>query len=106
MVDVPPRAVAAMVVDVLLPAVVGTVAAMAVHVPLPVAAAMVEVATAVDALRAVRKRRTLGETITISAADPLNLVGIVLPGPGVPALGANAVTYVDGVPEQAVRALA
>jgi ATP-dependent Lhr-like helicase len=61
---------------------------------------------AVDALRAVRKQKTVGETITISAADPLNLVGIVVPGPGVPALGANAVTYVDGVPEQVTRALA
>jgi ATP-dependent Lhr-like helicase len=61
---------------------------------------------AVDALRAVRKQKAMGETITISAADPLNLVGIVLPGPGVPALGANAVTFVDGVPEQATPALA
>ncbi|WP_338200916.1 hypothetical protein [Candidatus Nephthysia bennettiae] len=61
---------------------------------------------AVDALRAVRKQKTTGETIRISAADPLNLVGIVVPGPGVTALGANAVTYVDGVPEQAARALA
>jgi ATP-dependent Lhr-like helicase len=56
---------------------------------------------AVDALRAVRKQERGGETITISAADPLNLVGIVLPGPRVPALGGNTVTYVDGVPEGA-----
>jgi ATP-dependent Lhr-like helicase len=53
---------------------------------------------AVDALRAVRKQARFGETVTISAADPLNLIGIVLPGPRVPALGANTVTYVDGVP--------
>jgi ATP-dependent helicase Lhr and Lhr-like helicase len=56
---------------------------------------------ALDALRAVRKQERGGETITVSAADPLNLVGIVLPGPRVPALGGNAVTYVDGVPESA-----
>jgi ATP-dependent Lhr-like helicase len=56
---------------------------------------------AVDALRAVRKQERGGETITISAADPLNLVGIVLPGPRVPALGGNTVTYVDGVPDGA-----
>jgi ATP-dependent Lhr-like helicase len=61
---------------------------------------------AVDALRAVRKLKPVGEIITISAADPLNLVGIVLPGPGVPALGANAVTYVDGVVEEATPVIA
>jgi ATP-dependent Lhr-like helicase len=61
---------------------------------------------AVDALRAVRKQKRNGEIITISAADPLNLAGIVLPGPGVPALGGNTVTYVDGVPPEATPALA
>ena len=54
---------------------------------------------AVDALRAVRKEHRAGETITISAADPLNLVGIVLPGARAPALGANTLTYVDGALE-------
>ncbi|MBO0685998.1 MAG: hypothetical protein J2P45_22860, partial [Candidatus Dormibacteraeota bacterium] len=61
---------------------------------------------AVEALRAVRKLPRSGETVTISAADPLNLVGIVLPGPRVPALAGNVVTYVDGVPETAVAATA
>ncbi len=51
---------------------------------------------AVDALRAVRKLHRTGEQITISAADPLNLAGIVLPGPRVPALPSNPVTYLDG----------
>jgi hypothetical protein len=51
----------------------------------------------VDALRAVRKQERTEETITVSAADPLNVVGIVLPGPRVPALRTNTVTYVDGV---------
>ena len=37
-----------------------------------------------------------GETITIPAADPLNLTGIVLPGPRIPAIGAGTVTYTDG----------
>jgi ATP-dependent helicase Lhr and Lhr-like helicase len=54
---------------------------------------------AVDALRAVRKSERTGETVTVSAADPLNLVGIVLPGARVPALGANSITYVDGIAE-------
>ena len=53
---------------------------------------------AVDALRSVRKLQRSGETIRISAADPLNLVGIVLPGPRVPALPTNSLTYVDGPP--------
>jgi ATP-dependent Lhr-like helicase len=53
---------------------------------------------AVDALRAIRREARSGDAVTVSAADPLNLVGIVLPGPRVPALAAGAVTYVDGVP--------
>jgi ATP-dependent helicase Lhr and Lhr-like helicase len=51
---------------------------------------------AVDALRSVRKLKLAGERVRISAADPLNLAGIVLPGPRVPALPANSVSYVDG----------
>jgi ATP-dependent Lhr-like helicase len=35
-------------------------------------------------------------TITLSAADPLNLVGILVPGDRVPAISGNAVTYRDG----------
>ena len=61
---------------------------------------------AVDALRAVRKLERSGEAVTVSAADPLNLVGIVLPGARVPAVRANSVTYVDGVPEDSALALA
>jgi ATP-dependent Lhr-like helicase len=61
---------------------------------------------AVEALRTVRKLERTGETVLIRAADPLNLVGIVLPGPRVPALAANTVTYVDGVPEDATAAFA
>ncbi len=51
---------------------------------------------ALDVLKAVRKQRDAGEVISISAADPLNLTGVVLPGPRVPAIAANTVTYVDG----------
>jgi ATP-dependent helicase Lhr and Lhr-like helicase len=61
---------------------------------------------AVDALRTLRKQERTGQTVVLSAADPLNLVGIVLPGERVPALRANAVTYVDGVPEDAAPAFA
>src|SRR6266513_3927376 len=40
---------------------------------------------AVGSLRAVRNQQLSGEVITISAGDPLNLVGIVVPGERVPA---------------------
>jgi ATP-dependent Lhr-like helicase len=35
--------------------------------------------------------------VRLSSADPLNLVGIVLPGQRVPALSSNTVCYVDGL---------
>jgi ATP-dependent Lhr-like helicase len=62
---------------------------------------------AVDLLRSVRKQPRDGKPVCISAADPLNLTGIVLPGPRIPAIGANTVTYIDGaVPVPAVTAQA
>jgi len=51
---------------------------------------------ALDVLKSVRKQQHSGETAHISAADPLNMTGILLPGPRIPAIGANTVTYVDG----------
>ena len=51
---------------------------------------------AVSMLREIRKRPLTGETITLSAADPLNLAGILLPGPRIAALGTNSVSYTDG----------
>jgi ATP-dependent Lhr-like helicase len=51
---------------------------------------------AVDVLREVRKRPRAGEAIRLSAVDPLNLAGVILPGPRVPAILTNTVTYVDG----------
>jgi len=59
---------------------------------------------AIEVLRSVRKSERTGETIRLSAADPLNLVGIVLPGPRVPALPANSITYVDGVSAELTEA--
>ncbi|MGH8273487.1 MAG: DEAD/DEAH box helicase [Gammaproteobacteria bacterium] len=52
---------------------------------------------AVGALREVRRQKPAGEFVTVSAADPLNLVGIVSPGERVPALAGNRVLYRDGV---------
>lgn len=53
---------------------------------------------ALDALRAVRREGERGEIVRVSACDPLNLVGIVTPGPRVPAQLDRYVTYRDGVP--------
>jgi ATP-dependent Lhr-like helicase len=51
---------------------------------------------AVDLLRSVRKQQHTGQPVRISAADPLNLTAVVLPGPRIPAIPANSVTYIDG----------
>jgi len=52
---------------------------------------------AVESLRAARKVPPGGETITLSAADPLNLVGILVPGERVPAISGRTVSFRDGV---------
>jgi ATP-dependent Lhr-like helicase len=53
---------------------------------------------AVGLLRDVRRRPTSGQFIAISAADPLNLVGVLTPEGRVPALTGNRVLYRDGLP--------
>ncbi len=53
---------------------------------------------AVASLRALRKEQTEGQLVSVSAADPLNLVGILTPGAKIPALAGNRVLYRDGVP--------
>ncbi|MCH8267217.1 MAG: helix-turn-helix domain-containing protein [Acidobacteria bacterium] len=61
---------------------------------------------AVDALRAVHRRERTGEVVRLSACDPLNLVGILTPGPRIPAVIGNEVLYRDGVPIEAEAAAA
>ncbi|MGH9503323.1 MAG: DEAD/DEAH box helicase [Terriglobales bacterium] len=51
---------------------------------------------AVESLRATRKLPVTGDTIVLSAADPLNLVGIIVPGQRVPAISGKTVTFRDG----------
>jgi ATP-dependent helicase Lhr and Lhr-like helicase len=58
---------------------------------------------AVESLRATRKMPPTGETITLSAADPLNLVGILVPGERVPAISGRSVSFRDGVPVENVE---
>jgi ATP-dependent helicase Lhr and Lhr-like helicase len=53
---------------------------------------------AVAALREARRQAGTGEWVSLSAADPLNLVGIVTPGPRLAALTGNRVLYRDGLP--------
>ena len=53
---------------------------------------------AVERLRAVRRSAPTGRLISISAADPLNLVGIITPGARVAALRRNRIVFQDGVP--------
>ena len=55
---------------------------------------------AVESLRATRKLPPSGESLTVSAADPLNLVGILVPGERVPAISGRTVTFRDGVAVQ------
>jgi ATP-dependent Lhr-like helicase len=52
---------------------------------------------AVESVRALRKLDSTQGTVMLSAADPLNLVGILVPGDRVPAISGNSVTYRDGV---------
>lgn len=52
---------------------------------------------AVESVRAMRSLPLSGDTITLSAADPLNLVGILVPGERVPAISGKTVSYRDGV---------
>jgi ATP-dependent Lhr-like helicase len=46
----------------------------------------------------VRRRDLAGHYVSLSGADPLNLLGIVTPGPRLPSLTSNRVLYRDGVP--------
>jgi ATP-dependent Lhr-like helicase len=51
---------------------------------------------ALESLRAARHVAPTGETVTLSAADPLNLVGIIVPGERVPAISGKTITLRDG----------
>jgi ATP-dependent Lhr-like helicase len=52
---------------------------------------------AVESLRASRTQPPTGEIVTIPAADPLNLAGIVVPGEKTPAISGRYVSFRDGV---------
>ena len=52
---------------------------------------------ALASLREVRKRLPDRQTICVCAADPLNVVGTLLPGEKVPAFAGNRIAFQDGV---------
>jgi ATP-dependent Lhr-like helicase len=52
----------------------------------------------IGSLRAIRRTPKDGKLMSITAADPLNLSGIVTPGRRVPSLFNNRIIYRDGVP--------
>jgi ATP-dependent Lhr-like helicase len=53
---------------------------------------------AVEQLTRVRKAPRTQELVVINATDPLNLVGVIVPGQTVPAVRTNQVAFVDGLP--------
>jgi ATP-dependent Lhr-like helicase len=63
---------------------------------------------AVEALRAMRRegseRSSGNHEIRLSAADPLNLVGVILPGPRVASNPSNYIVFRNGVPIQSGEA--
>ncbi|MGC2626630.1 MAG: DEAD/DEAH box helicase [Candidatus Udaeobacter sp.] len=58
---------------------------------------------AIGLLRSIRKTSSNGELITLSAADPLNLQGILTPGARIPAFTANRILFRDGLPIAALE---
>jgi ATP-dependent Lhr-like helicase len=52
---------------------------------------------AVESVREMRNLPASDDIITISAADPLNLVGIIIPGERIPAIGSRAIRLRNGV---------
>ena len=53
---------------------------------------------AVGLLRETRRRAPSDQWVSLSAADPLNLLGVVTPGPRLAALTGNRVVFRDGLP--------
>ena len=53
---------------------------------------------AVGLLRNMRRKAPARQFVSLSAADPLNLIGILTPGSRLPSLGGNRLLYRDGLP--------
>jgi ATP-dependent Lhr-like helicase len=61
-------------------------------------------ADAVHLLRSIRRTTADGSMISVSAADPLNMLGILVPGPRLSPAAANRLLYRDGVPVAVLEA--
>jgi len=59
---------------------------------------------AVGQLRAIRRLEPAGQLVALSAADPLNLTGIITPGERVTGITRNRILFRDGVPVVALEA--
>ncbi len=59
---------------------------------------------AVEQLRRTRTEPAAGERIVVSAVDPVNLTGSVMPVARVPAYPGRALVLIDGVPEEEAKA--
>ena len=59
---------------------------------------------AVQLLRSIRRAPSAGAMISISAADPLNLLGVLTPGSRLSPSASNRVLYRDGVPVAVLEA--
>ena len=53
---------------------------------------------AIATLRDVRRKPLSGEWLSVSGADPLNLAGVLTPGPKLAALTGNRLLFRDGIP--------
>jgi ATP-dependent Lhr-like helicase len=53
---------------------------------------------AIGMLREIRRQPDADSWVAVSGSDPLNLAGILTPGPKIAALAGNRVLYRDGVP--------
>jgi ATP-dependent Lhr-like helicase len=55
-------------------------------------------ASAVERLRRIRKQTPTGKLVVVSGVDPVNLIGILTPGPRLAALGSHRILIRDGEP--------
>jgi ATP-dependent Lhr-like helicase len=55
-------------------------------------------ADAIHLLRSMRRTQPDGTMVSVSAADPLNMLGILVPGPRLAPAASNRLLYRDGVP--------
>jgi ATP-dependent Lhr-like helicase len=59
---------------------------------------------AIGLLRSLRKSKATGELIVLSASDPLNLVGVLAPGPRIASIASNRILLRDGLAIAALEA--